>query len=237
MPPTVAAAMLWRILPRRSGLARDWRGFFVFGARHANTRSLCSSGGLPEPLQHRSLHVSRRGRPAAARSRLAHRPRRVDRVPSKPADGAGRGPDLPRPPRSGTPANTLCSERPSGACVAWRSAGRTVPPFTPIPEGLAGVPAQEKGVDVALAVDLVRLAAEGSCDVAVVFSRDTDLMPALEAVRDVPRLRLHVEVATWQGSSRLRYPGTNRPWCHNLTEADYRAVQDTTDYRRPSKRS
>jgi uncharacterized LabA/DUF88 family protein len=42
--------------------------------------------------------------------------------------------------------------------------------------------ALEKGVDVALAVDLVFNAARRYYDVAVVASTDTDLVPALEAV-------------------------------------------------------
>jgi hypothetical protein len=73
-------------------------------------------------------------------------------------------------------------------------------------------PAQEKGIDVALAVDLIRLAVEGAYDVAVVFSRDTDLILALEAIRDMSSVHVHLEVATWQGASRLRFPNTNLPW-------------------------
>jgi len=44
-------------------------------------------------------------------------------------------------------------------------------------------PAQEKGVDVHLAVDFVSGAFAGRFDVGVVMSTDTDLYPALEAVR------------------------------------------------------
>jgi hypothetical protein len=43
-------------------------------------------------------------------------------------------------------------------------------------------PAQQKGIDVALAVDLVMTVARNECDIAIVFSSDTDLLPALEAV-------------------------------------------------------
>jgi uncharacterized LabA/DUF88 family protein len=89
-------------------------------------------------------------------------------------------------------------------------------------------PAQEKGIDVALAVDFVRLATERRYDVGILVSRDTDLIPCLETVVD---LRLaHVEVASWEGSGRLRFPGGNRPWCHYLYKADYRAVLDPIDY-------
>lgn len=94
----------------------------------------------------------------------------------------------------------------------------------------------EKGIDVALAVDLVRLAHQGAYDVAVVFSRDTDLMPALEAVVEMRTERVHLEVATWKGAGRLRFSNTNLPWCHILDHDDYLAVQDSTDYLRPKQR-
>ncbi|HEX9334827.1 MAG TPA: NYN domain-containing protein [Pseudonocardiaceae bacterium] len=90
----------------------------------------------------------------------------------------------------------------------------------------------EKGVDVALAVDLVRLAIIRSYDVAILVSRDTDLMPALETVRDLRAA--WVEVAGWHSASRLRYTdGAAGPWCHLLDETDYQAVADHRNYTRP----
>lgn len=44
-------------------------------------------------------------------------------------------------------------------------------------------PAREKGVDVQLAVDFVSGALAGRFDVGIIMSTDTDLYPALEAVR------------------------------------------------------
>lgn len=91
--------------------------------------------------------------------------------------------------------------------------------------------AQEKGVDVALAIDFVRLASEKCYNVGILFSRDTDLVPCLETVFD---LRLaHIEVASWEGCGRLRLPGGNGSalWCHWLTHDDYKTVMDQTDYR------
>jgi len=78
---------------------------------------------------------------------------------------------------------------------------------------------QEKGIDVALGVDLVDLAHRGEYDVAIVFSLDADLLPALERVQDMGLRvgRPRVEVAAWaQGptiSHRLRTPRRNT-WCH-----------------------
>lgn len=41
---------------------------------------------------------------------------------------------------------------------------------------------QEKGIDVALAVDFVAMAVRGEYDIGIIVSTDTDLIPALEAV-------------------------------------------------------
>jgi uncharacterized LabA/DUF88 family protein len=67
-------------------------------------------------------------------------------------------------------------------------------------------PPREKGVDVQLAIDAVEWIIAGRCDVAVMLSHDTDLLPAVEAM-----LRLGgpqcVETASWVSdvfNSRLR---------------------------------
>lgn len=71
-------------------------------------------------------------------------------------------------------------------------------------------------------------------DVGVLMSRDTDLKPALEFVRDLngnpyPRC----EVAAWSGSNghsrRLSIPGS-KIWCHWLGDSDYEAIADPTNY-------
>ena len=90
--------------------------------------------------------------------------------------------------------------------------------------------AQEKGVDVMLAVDVVDMARTDAYDTAVVFSADTDLLPALEAATDIGK---RVETATWQG------PGDNRGplrikqrslWNHYLDQTSFDQVRDDTDY-------
>lgn len=95
---------------------------------------------------------------------------------------------------------------------------------------------QEKGVDVALGIDFVRLAVRGQFDVAVLFSTDTDLVPALEAVLELKTVGVHVEVAAWKtkGANQRLSVGGNVPWCHKLHDADYRSVRDNRDYNRPS---
>lgn len=86
---------------------------------------------------------------------------------------------------------------------------------------------REKGIDVSLAIDMARMALEKKYEVGILFSRDTDLLPALEMVRDLKAA--HVEVAGWAGSSRLRL---HKLWYHELDAADFVAVRDTHYYGR-----
>jgi uncharacterized LabA/DUF88 family protein len=131
------------------------------------------------------------------------------------------------------------SRQPSAAAAydrqmaAWATAGPVTVTSRPLryPPGWPTSPAQEKGVDVALAVDFVRLAMQRTYEVGVVFSSDTDLLPALEMVAEQGLAR--VEVAAWSNTFRLRIGGTTRPWCHHLTARDYEAVLDPTDYTKP----
>lgn len=101
---------------------------------------------------------------------------------------------------------------------------------------------REKGVDVLLAVDFVMMAQRREYDVGVIFSGDTDLLPALEAVanmEDGP----DVEVAAWSHddgyANRLKFPGdapAKGPWCNFLSRSDYEHVRDPTDYGKKRRR-
>jgi hypothetical protein len=96
----------------------------------------------------------------------------------------------------------------------------------------------EKGIDVALAVDLVRMGVQGRYDVAIVMSADTDLRPALEAVVALREAgsTIEVEVAAWKTKryhQRLSLLGGGAPqWppCHSLDRSAYEAVQDKSKY-------
>jgi uncharacterized LabA/DUF88 family protein len=84
---------------------------------------------------------------------------------------------------------------------------------------------QEKGVDVHLAINLVTAAHRRECDVALVVSHDTDLMPAIQLASE---LKLRVEVAAWGDSHRLSDPAIK--YCHHLSQQDFVAVRDPRDY-------
>ncbi len=87
---------------------------------------------------------------------------------------------------------------------------------------------REKGIDVALAIDMVAMAIRDEFEVGILFSRDTDLLPALEAIRELKGP--HVECATWEGSSQLRLNSGKPLYCHKLDEQDFRAVIDPRRY-------
>jgi uncharacterized LabA/DUF88 family protein len=91
---------------------------------------------------------------------------------------------------------------------------------------------REKGVDVWLAIDLVRAACKKTADRVVVVSSDTDLIPALElAVEE--RGPQFVEVAGWVGSADaaglLRLPN-HRIKHHELGRTAYDKLADPADY-------
>lgn len=115
--------------------------------------------------------------------------------------------------------------------AAWEAAGVTVRRRNlNYPFDYPKQPAREKGVDVALACDVIALASDGAMDCAIVVSRDTDLLPALELI--VERRWAHPETAMWdQTQSRLQFRGgTRRLWCHGLSRDDFDAVHDGTNY-------
>ncbi|GAB4908096.1 hypothetical protein MAHJHV65_46010 [Mycobacterium avium subsp. hominissuis] len=99
------------------------------------------------------------------------------------------------------------------------------------PPQYPNLPATEKGIDVAIAVDMIRLAMVGDMDAAILFSSDKDLLPAVETLWDHPST--HVEVAAWTKAPRLRISGTQLPWCHTLSRADFDHVHDPFDYSAP----
>jgi uncharacterized LabA/DUF88 family protein len=93
-----------------------------------------------------------------------------------------------------------------------------------------GQEVMEKGIDVWLAVDLIYLAMDQGADRAVVFSTDTDLLPAVELAKKV-RGADFVEVAGWDGpypsAALLDVPDVTK---HRLKRPDYERLHDPTDY-------
>jgi uncharacterized LabA/DUF88 family protein len=99
---------------------------------------------------------------------------------------------------------------------------------------LPGKAPREKGIDVELAIDMAMMAVRGEYDVAILVSADTDLRPAVNAVYDTNGSeKPWVEIAGWRGPHDKRRIAASPPrragglW---IEQADYDAMQDTTDY-------
>jgi uncharacterized LabA/DUF88 family protein len=123
--------------------------------------------------------------------------------------------------------------------AAWEQAGATV--ITRALRYPADWPMsreEEKGIDVAIAVDFVAMAVRNEYDRAILMSTDTDLKPALEAVAALSTGVPKCEVAAWSSpdptyhSRRLSIAGT-KVWCHWLTKDDYQKATDPTNYLLP----
>lgn len=96
--------------------------------------------------------------------------------------------------------------------------------------------AREKGIDVSLAISLVERSLDQDFDAAIIFSCDTDLVPALELV--FRRRQVHLEIAAWAGSKPLWFPEFLRqtppvrlPYCHFLSADDFQSARDSSDTR------
>ena len=117
-------------------------------------------------------------------------------------------------------------------CLSWEAAGVTVI-HRPLRYLSGGPPGEQKGVDVALAVDFVIMGVEGKYDIGIIFSTDTDLRPALEfiASRGCPA----AEVACWWSDRSQKYLSISnaKVWSHRLTEQDYKSICDYRDYNKP----
>lgn len=97
-----------------------------------------------------------------------------------------------------------------------------------------GAKPHEKGVDVALAIDVVRMALSGDYDHAIVFSSDGDISPAVEEVlarRVSSADNPSITVASWDGKNGMRMrPGLPRVFCHYLDFEAFTKVRDGRDH-------
>jgi uncharacterized LabA/DUF88 family protein len=93
---------------------------------------------------------------------------------------------------------------------------------------------QEKGIDVALALDFVLMGVRKQFDVGILMSTDTDMKPALEAVAELTATQgTRAEVAAWSASdrhSRRLAIRSRNLYCHWISKDVYDRIADPTDY-------
>jgi len=99
--------------------------------------------------------------------------------------------------------------------------------------------AEEKGIDVRIAIDLIRFATKGLYDVALIFSQDQDLSEAAEEVKRIAREeRRWIAVASaFPVSTKCRNRrGIEKTDWVEIDRALYDACIDSRDYRDPPPR-
>jgi hypothetical protein len=97
---------------------------------------------------------------------------------------------------------------------------------------------QEKGIDVRLALDVVRLARQEAYDVALIFSQDQDLTEAVEEIKYIATTQNRwikvVSAYPLSPTSRNRRGIDKTDWLH-IDRAMYDTCIDPRDYRPKSK--
>lgn len=93
--------------------------------------------------------------------------------------------------------------------------------------------AEEKGIDVKLAIDAVMMAFQDQYDVGIIACVDTDLAPAVEAILELKAVRgsgPDVELMAWKGRpSRIGVQGRELTY-RWVGPNDFNSVRDDTDY-------
>jgi hypothetical protein len=92
----------------------------------------------------------------------------------------------------------------------------------------------EKGIDIRIALDVVRLARDGRYDVALIFSQDQDLSEAVEAVKEIARAQnrwIKVAGAFPVGPATRNRRGIDRTDWVRIGRAEYDTCIDPSTYR------
>jgi uncharacterized LabA/DUF88 family protein len=95
--------------------------------------------------------------------------------------------------------------------------------------------AQEKGIDVALALSIVEHVIADFCDVAILFSHDTDLLPVVETISR-QRGPHRIETASWKNDDTSYYkriPPVNGVVNHTIRPATFARIETPISYSKP----
>lgn len=95
---------------------------------------------------------------------------------------------------------------------------------------------QEKGVDVRLALDIVKLARLKNFDVAVIYSQDQDLCEVVEEVREISKeqgRKIDLCCAFPSSATATSRRGIDKTQWFRMDQAFYDACLDHHDYRPP----
>nr|WP_315100435.1 NYN domain-containing protein [uncultured Fretibacterium sp.] len=105
--------------------------------------------------------------------------------------------------------------------------------FFTAPLRYSGDVAREKGVDIRIALDMVRMARLAEYDVALLFSQDNDFGEVAEEIRAIVKEKQRwIKIASaypYDACNKLR--GVNKTDWEKISKAEYDSCIDPTDYR------
>ena len=132
-------------------------------------------------------------------------------------------------------ANRLLTMRRAGIAVFSRSIRYRTNDFA-LPDGTVYEvdSAQEKGIDVRIAIDVLRLAVSGQYDAAVIFSQDQDLVEVADEVKHLSRNQsrwLQVVSAFPDGPNATSRRGIDKTDWFRMDRDFYEKCLDEHDYR------
>jgi uncharacterized LabA/DUF88 family protein len=107
-----------------------------------------------------------------------------------------------------------------------------IPRLRPLryPANYPDEPAVEKGVDVQLALGAVEGVLMQECDVAIIFSHDSDLLPVPETISRLASTH-NVETASWESPTfKKRLRPKPAVFHHDLDESVFRRVETAVNY-------
>ncbi len=134
-------------------------------------------------------------------------------------------------PSSGRDPTGYAANRRQAAAWVKENPELVIPKLRPLryPDDPNAEP-QEKGIDVQLALSAAEHVLTAKCEVAVIFSHDTDLVPAIEMITRISS-RNHVETAAWSSPvHRSRLRPKPEVFHHALDEEVFRRVETLINY-------
>lgn len=93
---------------------------------------------------------------------------------------------------------------------------------------------QEKGIDIRIALDIVRMALDKAYDVALIFSQDQDLSEVADEIRAISQLQnrwIQVASAFPVSSATTNKRGINKTTWITIDQSLYDLCIDPADYR------
>ena len=92
----------------------------------------------------------------------------------------------------------------------------------------------EKGIDVRLSIDIIRMALKGMYDIALIFSQDQDLSEVADEIRNISKEKncsIKIASAYPNNPDPFYSRGINRTDWHIFSKAEYDTCIDPVDYR------